>query len=46
VSRTLAASLDHRIPISRGGEHSRANAQTSHLGCNVRKGARLMEGAA
>lgn len=41
-----SASLDHRIPISRGGEHSRANAQTSHLGCNVRKGARLMEGAA
>lgn len=35
------ASLDHIIPISRGGEHSRANAQTSHLGCNVRKGAKV-----
>lgn len=35
------ASLDHIIPISRGGKHSRANAQTSHLGCNVRKGAKV-----
>lgn len=35
------ASLDHIIPIARGGEHSRANAQTAHLGCNVRKGAKL-----
>lgn len=33
-----SASLDHIVPVSRGGEHSRANAQTSHLGCNLRKG--------
>lgn len=35
------ASIDHRIPLSRGGEHSYANCQTSHLGCNVTKGARM-----
>lgn len=34
-------SLDHIIPIARGGKHSRANAQTACLGCNVRKGVRL-----
>lgn len=35
-------SLDHIIPIARGGKHSRANAQTACLGCNVRKGDRLI----
>lgn len=35
-------SLDHIVPIARGGEHSRANAQTACLGCNVRKGVRLI----
>lgn len=34
-------SLDHIIPIARGGKHARSNAQTACLGCNVRKGARL-----
>ena len=34
-------SIDHIIPIARGGEHSRANVQTACLGCNVRKGAKL-----
>jgi len=33
----MSASLDHIMPISRGGKHSRANAQTAHLTCNVRK---------
>ena len=37
----LMPSLDHIIPVSRGGKHSRANAQTSHLGCNIRKGANI-----
>lgn len=37
----LMPSLDHIIPVSKGGKHSRANAQTSHLGCNIRKGAKL-----
>lgn len=37
----MSASLDHIEPVSRGGEHSRANAQASHLTCNVRKGDRV-----
>lgn len=35
----LSVSLDHVIPLSRGGSHSRANTQCSHLRCNVSKGA-------
>lgn len=34
------ASLDHIIPISKGGEHSYANTQLAHLSCNIRKGAK------
>lgn len=34
-----SASLDHIVPVSRGGKHERANAQCSHLACNVKKGA-------
>lgn len=37
----MSASLDHVIPLARGGEHSRANAQAAHLRCNVRKGDRV-----
>lgn len=37
------ASLDHIIPIARGGEHSRQNCQLAHLNCNKAKGARLPE---
>jgi len=37
----LSVSLDHIVPVSRGGKHARDNAQCSHLGCNVRKGARV-----
>lgn len=33
-------SLDHIIPLSRGGEHSYANVQLAHFRCNSRKGAR------
>lgn len=29
--------VDHIIPISRGGEHSYANAQVAHPVCNARK---------
>lgn len=32
-----SASVDHVIPLSRGGTHEPANAQASHLLCNVRK---------
>lgn len=36
-----AASLDHKIPISRGGRHTYDNVQCAHFGCNSRKGNRL-----
>lgn len=35
----LSPSLDHIIPVSRGGLHARSNCQASHLACNVSKGA-------
>lgn len=33
----LSASLDHVIPISHGGPHTRANTRASHLRCNIRR---------
>lgn len=33
----LAASLDHIIPLSRGGTHTYDNVQLAHLSCNLRK---------
>lgn len=35
-----SASLDHVIPLSRGGKHESVNCQLAHLDCNVRKGNR------
>lgn len=35
-------SLDHVIPLSRGGEHSMTNSQTAHLRCNLSKGDRMV----
>jgi hypothetical protein len=37
----MSASLDHIIPLSRGGFHERLNCQAAHLICNIRKGARV-----
>lgn len=36
----MSPSLDHIVPLSLGGRHSRANTQLAHLLCNIRKGAR------
>jgi 5-methylcytosine-specific restriction endonuclease McrA len=36
----MSASLDHRLPISRGGDHTYANTQLAHLSCNLSKGIR------
>ena len=36
----MSHSLDHVVPLSRGGTHEPANASLAHLGCNVRKGNR------
>ena len=32
----LSASLDHIVPLSKGGSHSRSNVQLAHWICNVR----------
>jgi len=40
-----SASLDHIIPLSKGGAHSYANTQCAHLRCNLSKGARIQEAA-
>jgi HNH endonuclease len=37
----LSPSLDHIIPLSRGGGHVLANVQLAHYICNVRKGSSL-----
>lgn len=36
-----SASLDHIIPIAKGGTHEPANAQCSHLHCNIMKSDRI-----
>lgn len=35
-----SASIDHIVPISRGGEHSMENARATHLWCNISRGNR------
>lgn len=37
----LSPSLDHVIPLSRGGSHDPSNVQLSHLACNLSKGNRV-----
>lgn len=37
----FSKSLDHILPISRGGSHTLANCQIAHLRCNISKGARV-----
>lgn len=41
-----SASLDHVLPLARGGDHTYDNVQLAHLSCNVRKGADVVEGVA
>jgi 5-methylcytosine-specific restriction endonuclease McrA len=33
--------VDHIIPLSKGGAHAVANLQRAHLACNIRKGNRI-----
>lgn len=40
----MTASVDHIVPLARGGEHSYRNVQAAHLGCNTSKGARVVAG--
>jgi 5-methylcytosine-specific restriction endonuclease McrA len=37
----MMPSLDHILPLSKGGTHDRSNVQLTHLGCNMIKGARV-----
>lgn len=41
----MSASVDHVVPLSRGGAHSIENVQCAHLRCNVRKGANMTNAA-
>ena len=41
----FSQSLDHVLPLSKGGEHSYANTQLAHLRCNVSKGDRVLVSA-
>ena len=38
-----SASLDHSVPLSKGGEHSAQNVTCTHLTCNVRRGNRPLK---
>lgn len=40
----LSASLDHVVPLSRGGVHDPDNVRLAHLRCNVEKGDQLLIG--
>jgi hypothetical protein len=41
-----AATLDHVVPLCRGGAHTYANVRTACWGCNEAKGGRLASGTA
>lgn len=36
-----SVSLDHIVPLARGGDHVPENCQAAHLGCNISKGCRV-----
>ena len=38
----LSASLDHIIPVSKGGGHTTSNVQLAHLLCNLKKSDKLL----
>lgn len=39
-----SATLDHIIPISKGGLHEPKNVQLAHYSCNAKKGNRVLDG--
>jgi 5-methylcytosine-specific restriction endonuclease McrA len=41
----FSASLEHILPISKNGPHTKENCSSSHLKCNLRKGAKLISGS-
>lgn len=40
--KRVEASMDHLIPVSLGGEHTKANVALAHLSCNSRKKTKAM----
>jgi 5-methylcytosine-specific restriction endonuclease McrA len=44
VRNPLAPTLDHIIPLSKGGAHTYANVRLAHCGCNNEKADKLPEG--
>lgn len=40
----MFGTLDHIVPLSKGGPHSEANLQAAHLRCNASKGNRVGQG--
>jgi 5-methylcytosine-specific restriction endonuclease McrA len=34
---SFSASIDHKVPLARGGTNALSNLQLAHLGCNTRK---------
>ena len=38
----MSASLDHIVPLSKGGQHIKSNVQCSHLRCNLKKHDKLL----
>jgi hypothetical protein len=38
----MSVSLDHIVPVTKGGGHTRANTQCAHFGCNSSKRDRLI----
>lgn len=40
-NQRLSPTIDHIIPVSKGGAHAAANLQWAHMACNSGKGARL-----
>ncbi len=39
---SLSASLDHVLPLSKGGRHTRDNVQLAHLRCNLKKNDKVL----
>lgn len=39
----MSKSIDHIVPLSQGGTHTRDNLQWAHLVCNIRKGAKMVD---
>ncbi|MGV4984527.1 HNH endonuclease [Streptomyces sp. NRAIS4] len=42
VPDLLAPTIDHVIPLSEGGDDTKANVQLAHYSCNCAKGARAL----